>query len=168
MIDELHISRRFGPWFWKQPDPAPQSALVQLPTQPTRAQPQHAYDSSPSTRCTAVSGRHRLGRRSETRGLYAQVVGVFYPGPIRQRPKRRHRQCKPVPRHTFGVGPPSVLPLPSKSLERSEAQLYPEPKHVPAHSRFVRLQIGHHHPTALPGRCPRPRSPFHDGVCSVS
>ena len=79
-------------------------------------------------------------------GRYAQVIGVFHSGPVRQRPKRRHRQHKPVSRHPFGVGSSCVLPLPSDALERPKAQLYPEPKPIPAHSCFSRREIGHNHP----------------------
>ncbi len=79
-------------------------------------------------------------------GRYAQVIGVFHPGPVRQRPKRRHRQYKPVPRHPFGVGSSCVLPLPSDALERPKAQLYPEPERIPAHPCLSRREIGHNHP----------------------
>ena len=98
-------------------------------------------DSSRCAHGAAMCGRHRLWR-AETTGGYPQIIGIFNSGPICERPQCCYRQHKPVPRDPCGVCPSSLLPLPPDTLQRPEAQLYPEPKPIPAHSRFIRREIG--------------------------
>ena len=146
MIDDLQVRRWFRPGFRKQPDPSPQSTPEQEPTHTAYALQQYAYGSSWCAHSAAMCGRHKLWRHPETTRGYAPVKGIFDSGPVCQHPQCCYRQYQPVPRDPCGVSPSSLLPLPPDALERSEAQLYPEPKSIPTHSRFIRREVGHHHP----------------------
>ena len=137
MVDDLEVGRWFGPVFRKQPDSPPQSTFEQQTTQPGDALVQYAYDSSWSAR----SRRQHLRRRSEAIWGSAQIIGVFDSGPICQCQQCCHSQHQPVTADSSGVGPSSLLPLPPDTLERLEAQLYPEAQCIPAHTCFSRAEI---------------------------
>ena len=144
MVDDLQVGRWFGPDFRKQPDPPPQSTFEQQTTQLGDALMQYADDSSRSARSAAMCVRQDLWRRSETTGDSAQIIGVFNSGPICQHQKCCHRQHQPMTTDSLRIGPSSLLPLPPNTLERLEAQLYPEAKCIPAHTSFSNSQVGHH------------------------
>ena len=146
MVDDLQVGRWFGPGFRKEPDPPPQSTFEQQPAQPSDALTQYADDSSRSARSAAMCGRQNLGRCSETSGGFAQVKRIFNSGPICQHQQCCHRQHQPMTTDSLRVSPSSLLPLPPDTLERLEAQLYPEAKCIPARTCFRRSQVRHHHP----------------------
>ena len=93
-----------------------------------------------------MSRRRELWRRPEATRGYAHVAGIFNSSPICQHPQCCHRQQQPMPRDPCGVSPSSLLPLPPNTLKRPKAQLYPEAKSIPTHSRFIRRSVGHHDP----------------------
>ena len=164
MIDELHVRRRFGPGFGKQPNPSPESSPAQQPSQPTHAQPQHTDDSSRSARCTAMSVRQLLWRRSETTGRFAHADSVLDSATIGQRPQCRYRQHQPMTTDSFRVFPSGLIPPEAYRFQRSEAHLYPEPKSIPAHPCLSRRKVGHHYRRltlfCVPDHYHRPATPF--------
>ena len=93
-----------------------------------------------------MSRRRELWRRPEATRGYAHVAGIFTSSPICQHPQCCHRQHQPMPRDPCGVSPSRLLPLPPNTLKRPKAQLYPEAKSIPTHSRFIRRSVGHHNP----------------------
>ena len=149
MAGDLQVGFGFRPGFGQQPYPAPEPAPVQQPPQPGNAVPDDADGPSRLLPATAVSGRQRLGRRSQAAGGQPPVIGVFHPGPVGQGQQRRHRQHEPMPRNPRRVSPPRPLPLPSGTLDRLEPRLNPESERVPTHACLVRRKAGQYGPRSI-------------------
>ena len=149
MAGDLQVGLGFRPGFGQQPDPAPGLAPVQQPPQPGDAVTDYADGPSRLLPATAVSGRQRLGRRSQAARGEPPVIGVFHSGPIGRGQQSRNRQHEPMPRNPRRVSPAGLLPLPTQALDLPEPQLDPEAERVPTHPSFVRRKAGQDGPRLL-------------------
>ena len=113
----------FRPGFGQQPNPTPEPALVEQPSQPADVIPDYAdRPRVPVARVAAPLGSRGPGRRPQPAGVDLPFLGILHSGAVGQGQQRRDGQHEPMAGDARRVRPPGLVPLPAQALDGPRIQ----------------------------------------------